>query len=44
MKRLRKLGLESVAGIPGAEALSAVTAREVNVRHSDPSAALALKR
>lgn len=44
MKRLRRLGLESVASIPGAVALSAVTASEVNVRHSDPAAALALKR
>ncbi|KRC58608.1 hypothetical protein ASE14_18815 [Agromyces sp. Root81] len=44
MTRLRTLDLESVASIPGAEALSAVTARVVNVRHSDPAAAIAMKR
>lgn len=44
MKRLRRLGLESVASIPDAAMLTAVTARDVNVRHSDPAAAVALKR
>jgi hypothetical protein len=44
MRRLRKLNLESVASIPGADILRAVTAREVNVRHSDGAAATALKR
>lgn len=44
MRRLQRLGLESVASIPGAEALSAATARETNARHSDPVAVAALKR
>lgn len=43
MKRLRELSLESVASIPGAEALRGVTARVVNVGHSDPAAAIVLK-
>jgi len=44
MTRLRTLSLERVQSIPGAEALSRISPRQVNVSRSDPAAQRALQR